>query len=280
MTFLTDPKLLENHSDFLSDESEKIVALDPDYFNWSFSKDNIAVLKNVKAICLATTSFSWVDVQAASQLGIPVTNLRGFSTEAVAEYTLLMTLSVARKMPLVVKDNYKQDFVRHQGVELRGKTAAIIGLGRIGERIAKLMESIGMNVVYWSKSEKENRFKKIELVDLFKTADVIFPTLAQNQETENLITDEMLMSMKPEAIFVSIVHKVYNHDLLLKLVKESKIFGYAFEGDNENPLKYEGNVFASPAIAWATKESMESNGIMWTDSILAAANNEFPTRIN
>jgi lactate dehydrogenase-like 2-hydroxyacid dehydrogenase len=246
--FYTNPSPLKVHGEFIADESEKIVALDPDYFNWSFTKEDIDLLKNTKALCLATTSFSWVDTGYAKEKGIPVTNLRGFSTEAVAEFALLMTLSVARKMPLVVKDGYKQDFVKHQGIELKGRTAAVIGLGRIGNRIAELMEGVGMKVVYWARSDKNPKYERMELADIFKKADVILPAVAQNEETASLISNEMQKSMKSDAMFVSIIHKIYNHDLMLELAKEGRIYGYGFLGDNESPLSYEGNVLAYPEL--------------------------------
>lgn len=277
----TEPKALTQVKGLYSSDEEKILAMDPDFIDWKFpTTEALENIRNLKAICLQTTSFSWLDVDAAAAKGIPVVNLRGFSSEAVAEYVLMMTLSIARKMPLIIKDGYKQDFVKHQGVELKGKTAAVIGLGRIGSRIAELMEGIGMNVVYWSKHEKSTRYRYLELAEIFKSADVVFPTVAQNDETTSLITDEMLKSMKPDAMFVSIAHKVYNHPLLLNLVKSGQLFGYAFEGDNENPSNYEGNVFAVPAVAWATDGSMTANGKMWTEAILNAAKDEFPTRIN
>lgn len=277
----TQPRALSEVAGLYEDTSEKLLAIDPDFFNWDFpTKEALEKIPSVKGICLATTSFSWLDVKEASERGVPVTNLRGFSTEAVAEYVLMMTLSVARKMPLVIKDGYAQDFVKHQGIELKGKTAAIIGLGRIGTRIGGLMQGVGMNVVYWSKHSSDDRFEKRELAEMFRTADVIFPTMAQNDETKGLITDEMLKSMKPASMLVSIAHKIYNHELLLELVKTGAVYGYAFEGDNEDPRKYEGNVFASPAIAWATGDSMRLNGEMWTNSLLEALDGNFPTKIN
>lgn len=262
-------------------EGDKVLALDPDFCDWKVPNEVIDKIPDLKAICLQTTSFSWIDIDHAKQKGIPVMNLRGFSTEAVAEWAFLMALNVARKIPLVAKDNWGQDYDKHKGIELRGKTTGIVGLGRIGSRIAELCEGFGMNVVYWSKKSKSEKYKHVELAELMKNSDLIFPVLAQNKETQGLITDALLRNMKPEAIFVSVVHHVYNHELLLELVKEGSIYGYAFEEDGGKVFdKYEGNVYASPALAWCTVDSLRKNAEQWVDSITKAVVANYETRVN
>lgn len=264
----------------LYDSEPKIVAIDPDFCEWSVPKEVIGKMKNVQAICLQTTSFSWIDTAEAKKQGIPVMNLRGFSTEAVAEWAFMMAINVARKLPLIIKDEWKQDFSRHQGMELKGKTAGIVGLGTIGTRVAEICNGLGMEVVYWSRKSKDERFSFTELADLMKRADFIFPTLAQNEETKGLITDQMLKSMRRSAIFVSIVHKIYNHDLLLRLVKEDKIYGYAFETEKEKMADFDGNVWAGPELAWCTNESFRRNAEQWTEAIVRAVKNDYLTQVN
>lgn len=264
----------------LYSEEEKIVAIDPDFCEWNVSMEVIEKIKNVKAICLQTTSFSWIDIDQAAKQGFPVVNLRGFSTEAVAEWAVMMAINVARKLPLIIKDEWKQDFGKHQGIELHGKTAGIIGLGNIGTRVAEICNGLGMNIVYWSKDSKDERFSFFQLDKLMKSADFIFPTLAQNEQTEKIITDNMIISMKRSAIFVSIVHKIYNHDLILKMVQQNKLYGYAFETEKEKITDFIGNVWAGPELAWCTNESLKRNAEQWTESIINAANGKYPTRVN
>lgn len=278
--FYTEPKPLSEYADFLADESEKIVALDPDFFNWSFTKEDIDSMKNVKAICLQTTSFSWIDAAHAKEKNIPVLNLRGFSSEAVAEFALTLALGVARKLPLVAQAEYKQDFVAHQGIELKGKTAGIIGLGRIGSNVATLTKGIGMNTIYWSQNSKNESFKYKPLDEVLKTSDILFITIAQNEDTKKLLTDDLLKTMKPSTIFVSIVHQVYNHDLIVQMVQEGKLFGYGYEEDNGNPTAQKGNIYCLPALAWATKESMEANAKLWTESMIEASKSNYLNQIN
>lgn len=277
--FISTIKPLSKISELYNNEP-KILAIDPDFCKWNVPKDIIKKMKNVKSICLQTTSFSWIDIDQAKRQGIPVMNLRGFSTEAVAEWAFMMALNVARKIPLIIKDDWKQDFIKFQGVELKGRIVGIIGLGSIGTRIAEICKGSGMKTVYWSRKSRDKRFSYIELPELMEKADFIFPTLAQNEQTKNLITDQLLRSMKGSAIFVSIVHKIYNHDLLLQLIKENKIYGYAFETEKNKITDFEGNVWAGPELAWCTEDSIKKNAEQWTDAIVKAVKNDYPTQIN
>lgn len=259
---------------------ERILAIDPDFCDWNLPNEVIDKIPNLKAVVLQTTSFSWIDGKYIAELKIPVVNLRGFSSIAVAEWATMIVMNVARKVPVVAQDKWKQDYTNHQGIELRGKTAGIVGLGRIGTAIAENMAGLGMNVQYYSKNPKDKRFKSVTLEKLMETSDVILPAVAKNEETKGIITDKMIKSMKKTAIFVSIVHNVYNHELLLKLAEAEKIYGYGFETSKAEFGKYKGNVWAGPELAWCTEDSMRKNAIQWTEAIINASKGKYPTKIN
>ncbi len=278
--FATKPDMLSNVPGLFDGTEERILALDPDFCDWKADSELIGRIPNLKAVCLQTTSFSWIDCEYLKEKGIPVMNLRGFSMEAVAEWSLLMALSLARKIPLVVKGGWNMDYVTYQGVELAGKIAGVMGLGRNGKRIAELARGIGMNVIAWSRHSSVENIKMVSLMEVFSQADVIFLCVADNEETKKLITDDIIRSMKPSAILLSTIHFIYNHQLVLDMVKDSKLFGYGFEDDKPNFLKYEGNVWAAPQLGWATDGSISKNGEQWTEAILAAAKGEFSTKIN
>lgn len=270
----------EKVNGLFNDKEGRILAIDPDFCDWKVPNKVIDKVPNLKAVVLQTTSFSWLDVDHIGKKGIPVVNLRGFSSIAVAEWATMMAVNLARKVSVVVQDGWKQDYVKHQGIELRGKTAGIVGLGNIGTAIAENCQGLGMKVQYWSKTSSDKRFKKVGLENLIKTSDVIFPAVAQNDETKSLITDKMLRSMKKSAIFVSIVHHVYNHELLLKMAKEGKIYGYGFETSKPEFGKYKGNVWAGPELAWCTEDSMRKNAEQWVQAIVNASKRKYPTRVN
>ena len=279
LAIIKDIKPLLEVSELYNDEP-KVIAIDPDFCEWNLPKEVIKKMKSVKAICLQTTSFSWADVAEAKKQGIPVVDLRGFSTEAVAEWAFMMAINVSRKLPLVIKNQWNYNFGDHQGIELKGKTAGIIGLGNIGKRIAEICNGLGMKVVYWSRNSRDERFSFAELNDLMKKSDFIFPVLARNEETSKLITDQMLREMKKSTIFTSIVHKIYNHELILELVRKGELYGYAFESGNEKMTDFAGNVWAGPELAWCTDESLKRNAEQWTEAIVKATKGEYPTQVN
>lgn len=125
---------------FFQDPSDKILAINPDYVGWSLKSEKFAKAQNLRAIITQSTSYGWIDTAYADQHGIKVVNIRNFSTDAVAEWAIMMMLNVARRVPLLVKNDFPldfgNDFQTYQGTNLKGKKAGIIGLGNIGSAVA------------------------------------------------------------------------------------------------------------------------------------------------
>ncbi len=270
---------LEHVSGLMDGTGDRILAIDPDACNWTVENQTIKQIPNLKAIILQTTSFSWIDVVYAQSLGIPVIHLPGFSARAVAEWTAMTALALARKIPLIVKSDWKLSFENHQGYELKGKTVGVIGLGHVGVAVAENMQGLGMHVRYWSKQTRDDRFVFTELADLFCACDVLVMALARNEETIALISDDLLRSMKSNAIFIR-TGFAPNHQLLLDLVKDGLLYGYGFEEDVPTFNAYKGNIWSTPHLAWLTHESIQRNGEMWTEAIVNAVKGEFHNRVN
>ncbi len=265
-------------------DDERIICVNPDYVSWKLKSDDYKGIPNLKAILGAATSFSWIDESYANENGITIANVRSFSTQAVAEWAVAMLFNVARQVPRLIKDgfplDFDKDFMKYRGVELHGKTVGIIGLGNIGSAIAKRCVGLGMNVTYWSKSPKESDYKYAELAELFAKSDVIFPTMALNNETKNLITPELLKSMKVSAMFISVVHELFDEQLILSMVKDRKLFGFGYEASPATFSGHEGNVWAAPAYAWVTDGSMNNVMTKWVENMVDAANGKFPNKVN
>jgi len=265
-------------------EEERLLCLNPDYVSWKLPSSDYKDIPNLKAILIASTGFEWVEQDVANERNIPVCQIVNFSTQAVAEWALMMMFNLARQTPRLIKDNYPldfdKDFMKYRGVQLKGKTAGIIGLGHIGSAIAEACNGIGMDVVYWSRSSTNDAYKQVSLEQLMSTADVIFPTAAKNPETLALITDDHIKSMKKSAILVDIAHGLFNQEKILTMVTRGDLFGYGFEGEPNQFTKFEGNVWAAPSYAWTTYESMHNSVVLWTDNMVSATKNEFPTRVN
>jgi lactate dehydrogenase-like 2-hydroxyacid dehydrogenase len=137
-----------------------------------------------------------------------------------------------------------------------------------------------MEVIYWSRSLKESDYTYTELKQLLTEADVLFPTMALNDETKALLVDDALGTMKPSAMLISTSHGLFNQDLVLDMVKEGKLYGYGFEAEPGSFNKFDGNVWAAPAYAWATDSTMHNSMVKWIDNMVNAVQRQFPNRIN
>lgn len=192
-----------------------------------------------------------------------------------------MMIGVAKKMALISQNNNEKDNTVHRGVEISGKTAGIIGLGKIGTKIGELCKAMGMRVIYWSKNTRDNKFEYSELSELISNGDFVFPCCAKNSETSTILTNDMLSKMKKEASLVSIARVMeYNKDFVVNMVKDGSIYGAGFEEDGGNLNKYVGNIFSAPEVGWLTDGSIHRNGSQWVESILAANRGEYPTKVN
>lgn len=260
---------------------DKVIAVGPELVNWEFPNKFIDKITNLKAICLPTTDFSWVDGAYLREKGIILTNVAKYSTESVAEYAISMMFNVAKKLPLIVKNNWKLDYDKHQGWEVKGKTMGIVGLGAIGTRIAEIGKSIGMNVVYWSKNARNENFEFKELDDLLQSSDYIFPTLAKNSETKNIINQEKINIIKKGASIISITgDKLFDFDFALSKIMDGSLGGIAIELEDKNINDFEGNVWVTPPIAWFTKEASSEDTRIWVENVLAVANGQAQNVVN
>lgn len=258
--FLEDTFDLDN-APYLSDEDEKILVVDPDWYNWDINADHLSKIKNLKGVCLSTTAYDWIDLEYCKENNIIVSNIPKYSTDSVAEYAIFLMMCLAKKFPIQSKTDYKMDYSKYMlTTEIRNKTAGIIGLGTIGSKIANLCSNLGLNVIYWNRSKKENNYKKVDLDTLFNEADYIFPAFATNEETKKLITDELINKMNGNA-FINVVNAprdLYNHDLLLNKAENEEI-SYAFElyGNEKKMYEYKGNIMATAPYAFYTKEAID-----------------------
>lgn len=267
-----------NEAPYLNDGEEKILVVDPDWYNWDINAEHLSKIKNLKGVCLSTTAYDWIDLDYCKENNIIVSNIPKYSTDSVAEYAIFLMMCLAKKFPIQSKMDYKMDYSKYMlTTEIRNKTAGIIGLGTIGTKIANLCSSLGLNVIYWNRSGKENNYKKVDLDTLFAEADYVFPAFATNEETKKLITDELIKKMNGNA-FINVVNnprELYNHDLLLNKAENEEI-SYAFElyGNEKKMYDYKGNIMATAPYAFYTKEAIDRLVSIWCDNVIALVNNE------
>ena len=263
-------------AEYLKDDEEKILMADPEWYHWNLRKDHISKINNLKAICINTTAFDWIDVDYCNNNGIIVTHTPKYSTDSVAEYAIFLMMCLAKKLPIQIKTNYKMEYNHEMlNTEIRGKTVGIIGLGTIGTRIAELCSNLGMKVIYWSKNKKENSYQRVEVDEIFKKADYIIPTFATNDETRKLITDERIEMMNENNLINIIINpvEIYNHSLLLEKAEKNEV-GYAFEIYDDKTLNdFKGNVMATAPYSFYTKESIDRLVELWCNNTIGILNN-------
>ena len=266
---------------YIKRNAEKILVIDPDLMGWELKNDLIDKIPNLKALCLMSTSYSYVDIDYCNKNNIIVTNVPKYSTESVAEYACFLMMAIARKLPIQMKNGFKEDFsAKFMGTQINNKKVGIIGLGTIGTRLAEVLSGMGMNVSYWSRKSRDNRFNYEGLEELFKTSDFIFPTFLINDETKKIITDDLINSMKNSSSIISIVGTdCFNKDLVLNKVKNNELYGFAFESGTENMNNFEGNVMITGPYAWYTRESLENCIEIWVKSVEGVATGNVVNRV-
>jgi len=277
LIFLEDVFDLDN-APYLNDDEEKILMVDPDWYNWDINANHLSKIKNLKGICLSTTAYDWIDLDYCKENNIFVCNIPKYSTDSVAEYAIFLMMCLAKKYPIQAKTDFKMDYSKYMlSTEIRNKTAGIIGLGTIGTKIADLCNGLGMNVIYWNRSEKDNNYKRVDLETIFNEADFIFPTFATNEETKKLITDDLINKMNGNALInvINNPREIYNHDLLIEKAEKEEI-SYAFElyGNEKKMYEYKGNIMATAPYAFFTKESIDRLVDIWCKNTIALSNNE------
>ena len=157
----------------LKDAQERLQGVEVaigDCWDVPFKKELFDLVKDLKYVSLNSTGFDHVDLVSAKENGVQVANVPGFSTEAVAEGTVALMFSVLRLIPMGNRVSHEKPFQvdpanrshdRYLGKNVRGSTLGIIGLGRIGTRLAELAQGLGMNVIAYIQIAKECLWCKI-----------------------------------------------------------------------------------------------------------------------
>ncbi len=228
-----------------------------------------------RLIALTATGYDCVDVATARRLGIPVSNVPEYSTPSVAQYVFALLLELchqtARHGAAVQAGEWtsQPDFSirRARLVELEGKTMGIVGFGRIGRRVGRLAEALGMRVIHHGRTRPESGPDAESwrvLNDLLAESDVISLHCPMSPETAGLINRDRLALLKPTAFLINTARGplVNEADLAAALV-EGRLAGAALDVVSaepirvDNPLLHAPNCLITPHIAWATDEARE-----------------------
>lgn len=223
----------------------------------------LAAGRSLRCVARCGVGTDNIDVEAATELKIPVIYAPGSTTATVAEHALMLVLAVARRVALLDRAVKAGDWaVRERiglGIELNGKTLGVLGLGDIGRRVAELGQAFGMRVVYWSRASRDDRFEFAERDDLLGAADVLSVNVALNAETRGLLNRERLALMKPSAIIINTARgDVIDEAALYDALSAGRLAGAGLDviaSDSprqDNPLWTLDNVVITPHVAALT----------------------------
>ena len=224
--------------------------------------------ENLKFIDVAFTGVDHVDLAAAKEKSIAVSNASGYSNEAVAELVLGMALNILRNISAVeARCRAGQTKDGLVGNELKGKTVGIIGFGKIGSRSAQLFHAFGCKILAQSRSYKENAPKYVTQVSqeaLLKQSDIVVLHCPLNDSTRGMINAEKLALMKKSAILINVARGpvVVSQDLADALNNGTIAAAGVDVFDKEPPLDLTDpllnckNCLVTPHVAFASQESM------------------------
>lgn len=200
----------QDHSEGFS--LEEAIAKNPDteilittLMDWSAA--NLQKLPKLELIITITTGTDYIDKAYCQQHNIKVLNTPGFTGASVAEHAVALMLAAAKRLVDFNQKVRTGDFqiFEHQGIELFGSQAGIIGMGRIGSQVARMLQGFGMKIVYCNRKPKEtNLAQSVDLETLLSTSDIIFLTLSLNPDSHHLLNHNTFAKVKPGAILVNI----------------------------------------------------------------------------
>jgi len=241
---------------------------------------------NLKIVSNYAVGYNNIDVKFASSLGIPVTNTPGVLTDSVAEHTFALMMAIARRIPESDKFTRSGKYVGWKpmlmlGTQLKGKTLGIVGLGRIGIRVAEMaVKGMGMNVVYSDKERHKNfdrkyQSRKVGLNELLRKSDFISLHVPLLPSTKHLISNKELKMMKKTAYLINTSRgPVVNEKALVSALKMKKIAGAALDVYEDEPklsfgLNKLNTVVLTPHTASATVEARSAMSITAAENIFA-----------
>jgi D-3-phosphoglycerate dehydrogenase len=217
------------------------------------------------------TGYDHIDIKAATEKGVIVSNVPDYAFDSVAEMVFALSLNLLRKVHLadigIRKGNF--DWRDYIGNQLLGKTIGVIGTGGIGVRVIQIAHGFNMNVISVTGHPSEEKARRlgvkfVDLDTLLKESDIITLHVPLTSSTENMIGTKELARMKTSAILINTARgKIVDEVALIKALREKQIGGAGLDVFDKEPLPLNSplmefeNVTLTPHIAFLSHESLE-----------------------
>lgn len=233
----------------------------------------ISQLPQLRYIGVLATGYNVVDLQAASERGIVVTNVPAYSTESVAQMVFAHLLTITNRTEHYAQQNRQGRWSENPDfcywdtplTELAGKTFGIVGLGNIGRRVAQIALAFGMQVKAFTSKPADSLpagIQKADLDELLSTSDVLSLHCPLTESTHHLINKKTLSQMKSSAIIINTGRgPLVDDEAVANALEHGTIAVYCADvlttepPKADNPLLQQPKAFITPHIAWATKEA-------------------------
>ena len=240
---------------------------------------------NLRLIAVPATGLDHIDLQAAQQYGVEVRNVHGYGNDAVAEHTFMLMLALMRQLPAYQRDVAaglweKSPFFCYKGAPIRdlnGKTLGIFGRGGIGQAVASRAQAFGMKILWGEhKNASGCRDGYTPFIQVLQQADIISLHCPLNEQTRNLIGENELKAMKPQAILINVGRGgLVDEQALVAALKYGHLAGAGVDvlsqepPVNGNPLlsAHLPNLIITPHIAWGSKDAIQRILVMLEDNI-------------
>lgn len=237
------------------------------------SKDLMERLPLLKYIGVTATGYNVVDVQAAAERNIVVTNIPAYSTNSVAQLVFSHILNVANRVELHSASVKNGDWIKSPDfsyskspqIELAGKTLGIVGFGRIGSKVAEIGLAFGMKIIFQNRSEKTDLPSGIiqkNISEIFAESDFVSLNCPLTAENGEFVNRDLLKTMKPTAVLINTGRGGLINELdLANALNSGQIAAACLDvlstepPLSNNPLISARNCFITPHIAWATFEA-------------------------
>ena len=235
------------------------------------NRQTVGKAEKLRYIGLFATGFNNIDLELAKERNIPVCNVPGYSTDAVAQLTFAFILELANRVcdynGLVAKGDWIKSrafsFFPLPLFELAGKTIGIIGFGSIGRQVAKIAAAFNMNVLFYNRSPKSSNIAvQVSLDRLLAESDIVTLHCPLNKESEKLINTDTIAKMKPGAILINTARgAVVDEQALAKALNSGRLGGAGIDVLNSEPMSPDcpllgaKNCIITPHIAWAGLET-------------------------
>lgn len=234
-----------------------------------FTDEILDELPDLKYIGVIATGYNVVDLEACARRGIVVTNVPEYGTFATAQMSIALLLELADKVGLHNESVKNGDWVRSEQfcywlsplTELAGKNIAVVGMGKIGKRVAIIAEALGMNVLPVPHTIKDPS-SEYTFEEAVKKADVITLHCPLTNETKNLINKDVIAAFKDGVFVINAARgPLINEQDMADALRSGKIAGFGCDVvsvepmKEDNPLLTAPNTIITPHIAWAPKET-------------------------